>query len=93
LDATSPYAVHMENMLLEALEKAGVETKLYRGYEMYGRGVLKEQITAILTQWRAIGEKIEEMTGQSKFKKSLALFSVVRIMRTDIHHPCPLLRT
>jgi lysyl-tRNA synthetase class 1 len=68
------YAVHMENMLLEALEKAGVETKLYRGYEMYGRGVLKEQITAILSQWRAIGEKIEEMTGQSKFKKVLPYF-------------------
>jgi len=68
------YAVHMENMLIDALEKAGVKTSLYRGYEMYGRGVLKEQITAILTRWREIGDKIEEMTGQSKFKTVLPYF-------------------
>ncbi|MEM1946186.1 MAG: lysine--tRNA ligase [Candidatus Caldarchaeum sp.] len=68
------YAVHMENMLLEVLSKAGIEAKLYRGYSMYGEGALKKQITQILSNWRKIGEMIEALTGQQKFRTMLPYF-------------------
>ncbi|MEM4352974.1 MAG: lysine--tRNA ligase, partial [Candidatus Caldarchaeum sp.] len=40
------YAVHMEDQLLDALSKTGVEARLYRGYVVYGNGTLKNEITA-----------------------------------------------
>ncbi|MEM4280903.1 MAG: lysine--tRNA ligase [Candidatus Caldarchaeum sp.] len=72
------YAVHMENMLLEALSKAGIEAKLLRGYRMYGDGSLKKQITTILSNWKSIGEIIEKLTGQQKFKTMLPYFPLCR---------------
>ncbi len=68
------YAVHMENMLLDALSKTGMEVKLFRGYSMYRDGSLKNQISEILKNWKVIGEKIAEFTGQQKFRKILPYF-------------------
>ncbi|MEM4294378.1 MAG: lysine--tRNA ligase [Candidatus Caldarchaeum sp.] len=68
------YAVHMEDQLLDALSKTGVEARLYRGYVVYGNGTLKNEITAILKNWTTIGEKIAETTGQRKFTQTLPYF-------------------
>ncbi len=68
------YAEHMEGLLLDALVKIGIEARLYRGYEVYDRGLLREQISLILRNWRTIGKKIEELTGQSKFRNSMPYF-------------------
>ncbi|HID04397.1 MAG TPA: lysine--tRNA ligase [Candidatus Caldiarchaeum subterraneum] len=70
------YAVHMENLLLDALEKAGVEAKLVRAYEAYGRGILVEQIRKILSNHDVIARKIDEITGQKKFYQTLPYFAV-----------------
>lgn len=68
------YAEHMESLLLEALVKTGIEAKLYRGYIIYREGRLRDQISKILSNWQAIGEKIAELTGQQKFKTMLPYF-------------------
>ncbi|MCS6769501.1 MAG: lysine--tRNA ligase, partial [Candidatus Caldarchaeum sp.] len=72
------YAVHMESMLLEALTKAGVETKLFRGYQVYDSGLLKQQIAAILARSKDVGLKIAETTGQKKFTETLPYFPLCR---------------
>ena len=68
------FAIHVESLLIDALEMMGIEAKLYRGYEVYSRGLFRDQIAKILSRWREVGEKIEELTGQSKFKEVLPYF-------------------
>jgi lysyl-tRNA synthetase class 1 len=68
------YAEHMEALLLDALSKMGVEARLYRGYQVYANGLLQHQISLILRNWRQIGLKIEELTGQSKFRDVIPYF-------------------
>lgn len=68
------YAEHMETMLLDTLAKTGVESKFYRGFHVYGSGLLKNQISKILENAKTIGEKILELTGQQKFVETLPYF-------------------
>ncbi|MCS7136988.1 MAG: lysine--tRNA ligase [Candidatus Caldarchaeum sp.] len=68
------YAEHMEAQLVDSLAKTGVEAKLYRGYIIYREGRLKNEIIKILSNWKLIGEKIAELTGQEKFKTMLPYF-------------------
>ncbi len=70
------YAVHMESLLLDALEKAGVEAKLVRAYEAYRKGMLVEQIRKILQNHETVARKIDEITGQKKFYQALPYFAI-----------------
>ncbi|MCD6235624.1 MAG: lysine--tRNA ligase, partial [Thaumarchaeota archaeon] len=72
------FADHMSGMLKDALEEAGVECKYVSGREVYKSGILADQIHKILLNAQRIGEKIEELTGQSKFKKVLPYFPVCK---------------
>ncbi|MEM4316201.1 MAG: lysine--tRNA ligase [Nitrososphaerota archaeon] len=68
------YAAHVEGILLDGLARLGVEARLYRGYEAYSMGLFREQISRILSRWRDVGRKIEELTGQSKFLNVMPYF-------------------
>ncbi len=72
------FSEHASGMLKEALEKAGVECRYMSGREAYASGILSEQIHQILLNSRRIGERIEELTGQTKFKKILPYFAVCK---------------
>jgi lysyl-tRNA synthetase class 1 len=72
------FAAHMSGMLRDGLEKAGIECRYMSGRQAYASGLLAEQIHAILLNARSIGEKIEELTGQAKFKQILPYFAVCR---------------
>ncbi|MCD6420942.1 MAG: lysine--tRNA ligase [Thaumarchaeota archaeon] len=72
------FAEHASGMLRDALEKAGIECRYMSGRQAYASGVLAEQIHKILLSAEKVGEKIEELTGQSKFRKVLPYFPICR---------------
>ncbi|MDA4121316.1 MAG: lysine--tRNA ligase [Thaumarchaeota archaeon] len=72
------YAEHVGFVLTDSLDKLGIEYKFQSGSEAYKSGVLNEQIRTILSQAKAIGTKINELVGQSKYEESLPYTPVCR---------------
>ncbi len=70
-DCHGSYAEHVGSLLRESLDKVGVVYRFQSGSEAYASGVLNDQIRKILSQSRAIGKKINELVGQSKYEESL----------------------
>ena len=70
------YGDHMVYLLLEALDKLGVEYKFMSAVEAYGSGLLNNEIKEILKNAKHIGEIIREETGQEKYLKVLPYFPV-----------------
>ena len=75
-DCHNSYGAHMSSMLIDALNRLGIKHKFQRGIEAYKQGLLVKQIDIILSNAKYIGEKIEELVGQEKFKNSLPYFPV-----------------
>ncbi|MBI4174542.1 MAG: lysine--tRNA ligase [Candidatus Aenigmarchaeota archaeon] len=61
------YGEHMSSILIDAMEKLGLEYTFMSGTEVYKSGALDEQIEKILLNYRKIGGIIKEMVGQEKF--------------------------
>ena len=70
------YGDHMVNLLLEALDKSGVEYTFLSGIEAYEKGLLNEEILLLLESSEQIGEIIREETGQEKYLKALPYFPI-----------------
>jgi lysyl-tRNA synthetase class 1 len=70
-DCHSSYADHVGALLRDSLDRLGVEYRFQSGSEAYKSGVLNDQIRTILRHSRAIGKKIDELVGQSKYRQSL----------------------
>ena len=70
------YGMHMSSILLDGLDRVGIEYEFRRAYDTYMKGLLRGQIHAILCRSAEIGEKIAEMVGQSKYQMSLPYFPV-----------------
>lgn len=68
------YGEHMSSLLIEGLEKLGLEYNFQSGYKAYKQGLLVRQIKLILENAQLIGSKIEELTGQTKYLESLPYF-------------------
>ena len=65
------YAGHVGSLLRDSLDGLGVEYRFQSGAEAYRKGLLNDQIRKILSSSRAIGTKISEMVGQSKYEQDL----------------------
>jgi lysyl-tRNA synthetase, class I len=65
------YAEHVGSLLREGLDRVGVEYTFQSGSEAYASGKLNDQIRKILSQSKAVGKKINELVGQSKYETSL----------------------
>ncbi|HKT22017.1 MAG TPA: lysine--tRNA ligase [Nitrososphaerales archaeon] len=65
------YAEHVGSLLRESLDKIGVKYRFQSGSEAYASGLLNDQIRKILSHSKAIGKKINELVGQSKYEESL----------------------
>ena len=63
------YGEHMASLLLEGLDRLGVSYVHKRASEVYSSGELDGQAHAILCRHAEIGDKIAEMTGQSKYSR------------------------
>lgn len=70
------YGEHMRVLLLEALDKCGIEYKFMSGTEVYKEGLFNEEIRTILLNAKRIGEIVKEEVGQEKFLEALPYFAV-----------------
>ena len=72
------YGMHMSSLLLEGLDKVGIEYQFRRAIDTYKQGLLKDQIHIILKNATKIGDKISDLVGQEKYQKYLPYFPVCR---------------
>lgn len=70
------YGDHMVHLLLEALDKLGIEYKFMNAVEAYRSGLINSEIRDILENAKRIGEIIREETGQKKYLEVLPYFPV-----------------
>lgn len=70
------YGSHMSSLLLDALDRLGINYKFLNAAKVYGNGMLTNQIDMILSHAPDLGNKIEEIVGQSKYKESLPYFPI-----------------
>ncbi len=61
------YGEHMSSVLIDAMDRTGVEYTFKSGTEVYKSGVLDEHIEKILANRMRVGQIINEMVGQGKF--------------------------
>ncbi|UCE44533.1 MAG: lysine--tRNA ligase, partial [Candidatus Bathyarchaeota archaeon] len=87
------YGRHMSSLLLEALEKCGIDYRFMSGDESYRSGLFNKEIETILLNAERIGEIIKEEVGQEKFIEALPYFAVCsncgRIYTTQAHDFLP----
>ena len=70
------YGKHMSSLLLEALDKCGIEYKYYSAKEVYEKGLLLNEIRAILTNAKKVGEIVKDEVGQETYTEVLPFFAV-----------------
>ena len=70
------FGSHMSSILLDGLDQLGVKYEHRTAHDTYKNGLLQEQIHRILVNSKKIGDKIEELTGQTKFQNNLPYFPV-----------------
>jgi lysyl-tRNA synthetase class 1 len=70
------YGEHMTLLLLEALDKCGIEYKFLSGTQAYRQGLFNKEIKTILTNAKKVGEIVKEEVGQEKFLEALPYFAV-----------------
>ena len=75
-DCHESYGSHMSSLLLEGLDRVGVNYKFKSGTEVYKSGVLSNQIHNILENSKIIGDEIAISTGQQKYTKFLPFFPI-----------------
>lgn len=61
------YGEHMSSILIDAMERTGVEYTFKSATEVYRSGVLDDAIEKLLLNYKKIGIIIKEMVGQEKF--------------------------
>ncbi len=72
------YGKHMSSLLLDALDKAGIEYTHKSAYEVYKSGEMVNEIHEILLNWKKVGEIIYEETEQEKFLHVLPYFAICK---------------
>lgn len=70
------YGAHMSGVLLDGLDKLGVKYTFQSATEVYKKGILTEEIDAILRKSSDVGRKIAHMVGQLKYKEVLPYFPI-----------------
>lgn len=70
------YGSHMSSLLLDALDRLEINYKFLNAAKVYGNGMLTNQIDMILSHAPDLGNKIEEIVGQTKYKESLPYFPI-----------------
>jgi len=70
------YGEHMVNLLLDALDKCGISYNLFKGAEIYKKGLLNKQIRTLMENSERIGKIVKEETGQQKYLEALPYFPV-----------------
>ena len=70
------YGKHMSSLLLESLDKCGIEYRYYSAKEVYEKGLLLNEIRTILLNAKKVGEIVKEEVGQERYTEVLPFFPV-----------------
>jgi lysyl-tRNA synthetase class 1 len=70
------YGGHMSSLLLDALDKCGIEYCYMSAKEAYDSGVLNEEIRTLLLNAKKAGEIVKEEVGQERYTEVLPYFAV-----------------
>jgi lysyl-tRNA synthetase class 1 len=70
------YGRHMSSLLLDALDKCGIEYRYMSAKETYDRGLLNEEIKTLLLNAKRVGEIVKEEVGQERYTEVLPYFAV-----------------
>ncbi|MEM2546533.1 MAG: lysine--tRNA ligase, partial [Candidatus Bathyarchaeia archaeon] len=72
------YGVHMSSLLLEALDKCGIEYRYMSAKEAYSKGILNNEIHNLLLNAKRVGEIVKEEVGQERYIEVLPYFPVCK---------------
>jgi len=70
------YGKHMSSLLLEALDKCGIQYHYLSAKEVYEKGLLLNEIRTILLNAQKVGEIVKEEVGQERYTEVLPFFPV-----------------
>lgn len=70
------YAVHINYLLREAMDKCGVEYVFHSATEDYKKGLQIEQIRKILAESERVGRIVKDQVGQEKYTEVLPYFPI-----------------
>ena len=70
------YGKHMSSLLLESLDKCGIAYKYYSAQEVYKRGIILNEVRAILANAKQVGQIVKEEVGQDTYTEVLPYFVV-----------------
>ncbi|MBS7620356.1 lysine--tRNA ligase [Candidatus Bathyarchaeota archaeon] len=92
-DCHESFGSHMTSLLLEALDKCGVEYKFQSAAKVYELGLLNREILTILENVEKAGKIIKEELGQEKYLETLPYFPICencgRIYTTNAYEYVP----
>ena len=70
------YGKHMSSLLLESLDKCGIEYRYFSAKEVYEKGIILNEIRTILTNAKQVGQIVKEEVGQDTYTEVLPFFAV-----------------
>ncbi|MCX8178081.1 MAG: lysine--tRNA ligase [Candidatus Bathyarchaeota archaeon] len=70
------YGRHMSFLLLDAMDKCGIEYRYISAKDAYERGMLINEIRTLLTNAKTVGEIVKEEVGQERYTEVLPYFPV-----------------
>ncbi|MEM2110792.1 MAG: lysine--tRNA ligase [Candidatus Bathyarchaeia archaeon] len=70
------YGDHMVHLLMEALDKCGIDYTFLSAAEAYEKGLLNEEIRIILENSEKVGEIVQQETSQEKYLEALPYFPI-----------------
>ncbi|MEM3190481.1 MAG: lysine--tRNA ligase, partial [Candidatus Bathyarchaeia archaeon] len=70
------YGNHMSSLLLDALDKCGIEYRYMSAKEAYKKGLLNNEIKTILLNAKKVGQIVKEEVGQERYMEYLPYFPV-----------------
>lgn len=70
------YGKHMSLLLLDALDECGIDYRYISAKEMYAKGMLNDEIHALLLNAKRVGEIVKEEVGQERYTEVLPYFAI-----------------
>jgi lysyl-tRNA synthetase class 1 len=70
------YGKHMSSLLLDALDKCGIQYRYYSANEVYKKGLLVNEIRTLLTDAQKVGQIVKEEVGQETYTEVLPYFAI-----------------
>jgi len=70
------FGSHMSSLLLDALDKCGIEYNYMSAKQVYDKGLLREEIRTILLNAQRVGEIVKEEVGQERYTEVLPYFPI-----------------